>query len=239
MLQYITLVLDQWEKEANQNRPGLSDTRDFQYPPVLPIVFYDGAAPWTAERNFVRRTALNKVFAKYIPSFEYELVDLNAYAEEDLFQFQDVLSLVLLIDKIRTREGLSLLGSLPEGYVETLGLNIPPGMNKLISDVITVLLDRLEVPEEEIAAVTDHIERKEYQTMFDALVENVLADRRMAREEGLAEGIQIGVERTREEDQERAYREKLESARKLKAGGVPVQTIAESLTLSVDAVKSL
>jgi hypothetical protein len=148
MLQYVTLVLDQWEKEANQDRPGLSGTRDFQYPPVLPIVFYDGEAPWTAERNFTGRTALNGVFAKYIPSFEYELVDLNTYGEEDLFRFQDVLSLVLLIDKVRTREGLSLLGSLPEGYVETLGLNIPPGMNKLISDVITVLLDRLKVPEE-------------------------------------------------------------------------------------------
>jgi predicted transposase/invertase (TIGR01784 family) len=108
-------------------------------------------------------------------------------------------------------------------------------MNKLISDVITVLLDRLKVPEEEIAAVTDRIEKKEYQTMFDALVENVLADRSMAQEEGRkegrTEGIQIG--------EEKAYRERLESARKLKAGGVPVQTIAESLTLSVDAVESL
>jgi predicted transposase YdaD len=53
------------------------------------------------------------------------------------------------------------------------------------------------------------------------------------------EGIRIGEEKAWEEDQERAYREKLESARKLKAGGVPVQTIAESLTLSVEAVAAL
>jgi hypothetical protein len=199
MLQYITLVLDQWEKDANRDRPGISETRDFRYPPVLPIVFYDGEASWTAERNFSRRTLLNGVFAKYIPSFEYELVDLNTYKEEDILRFNDVLSLILLIDRVRTPEGLSFLKKLPKGYIEKMSLKIPPGMSKLISDVMTVLLDRLEVPGEEIAAVTDRIERKEYQTMFDVLVKNVLEDRRLAREEGLEEGRTEGRSKSQEE----------------------------------------
>jgi hypothetical protein len=239
MLQYVTLVLDNWEKEVNQKHPGISETKDFRYPPVFPIVFYDGETPWTAERNFRSRTAHNDIFAKYIPSFEYELVNLNTYSREDLLDFKDPLSLVMLIDKIRDPEGIELLNQLSENYFEELALKIPPGMGKLLSDVITALLNRVEAPRGKIAAITDRIEKKEYQTMFEGFVEAVLTERRLGQEEG----IQIGAEKAREEEREkareRAYQEKLESARKLKARGFPADAIAESLDLSLEVVENL
>jgi predicted transposase/invertase (TIGR01784 family) len=232
MLQYITLVLDKYEKEVTRKHPDLISGRDFRYPPVLPIIFYDGASPWTAERNFAFRTAMRDAFAAYIPSFEYELVDLNTYSREDIFRFNDALSLVLLIDKIGTREGLSLLSKLPEGYVEQLALNIPEGMTKLLSDVITVLLDRLAVPKEEIAAVTGHFEKKEYQTMFDALVESVLEDKRLAREEGRNEGRREGWKEGRQE-------EALRAARRMKALGMNFTQIQDVLDLSPEDITKL
>ncbi|MFP3091501.1 hypothetical protein LQZ21_14385, partial [Treponema sp. TIM-1] len=101
----------------------------------------------------------------------------------------------------------------------------------------------------------EHVGKKEYQTMFDALVESVLEDKRLAREEGREEGIQIGTEKGiqigtekgreegrdegREEKQAEAYREKLESARILKGYGVSVEVIAQSLHLTVEEVESL
>jgi hypothetical protein len=91
-------------------------------------------------RNFRDRTALRDVFRKYIPAFEYELVGLNQYRREDLIEFCDALSFIMLIDK----------------------------------------LDRLEVQGKEIGAGTELIEQKEYRTMFDALVESVLEDKRQA-----------------------------------------------------------
>jgi hypothetical protein len=36
LLQYITLVLDKYEKEEEEKRPGISFRKDFHYPPVLP-----------------------------------------------------------------------------------------------------------------------------------------------------------------------------------------------------------
>ena len=36
MLQYICLVLDSWEKEAEKEKPGSTLLKDFKYPPVLP-----------------------------------------------------------------------------------------------------------------------------------------------------------------------------------------------------------
>ncbi|MDR3119926.1 MAG: Rpn family recombination-promoting nuclease/putative transposase, partial [Clostridiales bacterium] len=40
MLQYIMLVLDDYEKEANRAKEHASAAKDFMYPPVLPIVYY-------------------------------------------------------------------------------------------------------------------------------------------------------------------------------------------------------
>jgi hypothetical protein len=80
------------------------------------VIFYDGKDKWTAERNFLNKTELNDVFEKYIPKFEYELVNLNEYSEHDLFKFADALSLVMLIDKISTEEELKLFKELPQDY---------------------------------------------------------------------------------------------------------------------------
>ena len=62
MMQYICLILDDFEKEQTKQQPGCIYRKGFKYPPVLPIVFYDGPETWAAERNFRQRTALNEVW---------------------------------------------------------------------------------------------------------------------------------------------------------------------------------
>jgi hypothetical protein len=109
-------------------------------------------------------------------------------------------------------------------------LNIPEGMGKLVRDVITVLLERLEAAPEEIEAIREYVGKKEDRTMFDAFVASVLEDKRLAREEG----IQIGTEKKQAE----FYRDKLESARMLKGYGVSEEVIARSLNLTVEEVRS-
>ena len=164
MLQYICLVLDAWEKEAEKEKPGSSLLKDFKYPPVLPIIFYDGKGSWTAERNFLNRTNLKEAFEKYIPKFEYEVVNLNDFTEEGIMQFGDALSFILLIDKLRNRKGESLLSQLPADYIEKIRLHIPENMSTLLSEVVRVLLDKSGFKTGEakqIAALTEKGENKE------------------------------------------------------------------------------
>lgn len=189
MLQYMALVLNEYEKEVNQKKPKASYAKDFKYPPVLPIIFYDGPGKWTAARNFYDKTELNAAFEKYIPKFEYELVNLNDYSQTDIAQFGNALSVVMIMDKIRTPDGMSLLKDLPADYAERLKLNIPPSMTQLIADVITLLLKKINVPNDEIDAVSEAIYQRRYQKMF-AFTENydVQETRRIAREEGREEG---------------------------------------------------
>jgi predicted transposase/invertase (TIGR01784 family) len=150
--------------------------------------------------------------------------DLNKYSQEDIVRFNDALSLVMLIDRIHTKDALSLLNKLPERYMEQMVLKIPEDMVKLISDVITVLLTRLEVPKEEIAAVTDQFAKKEYQTMFDALVESVLEDKRLARDEGRNEGRREGA---------------AETALRMKEDGFTPQQIRKYTELSLKDIREI
>ena len=235
MLQYICLVLDAWEKEAEKEDTGASLRKDFKYPPVLPIVFYDGNNAWTAEKNFFERTHLNTIFQKYIPKFEYELVNLKDYSEEEIMEFNDILSIILLVDKIRGDKGKELLKHLPSDYVEKLNLQIPESMRKLLSDVISVFLEKSGVNRQEAEKYAGHIanpERKENRGMFEAAIESIIKGREEAREEGRAEG--------RLEVREEVWEERGEEiARNALVEGFPLETIQRITGLDMETLKNL
>jgi hypothetical protein len=183
MLIYIAYVLNDYIKENDKRYHGemeksgstklkLSTQIDFEYPPVLPIVFYDGADKWTSEVHFANKTKMREAFEKYIPKFEYELVSLNEYSKEDLVKYDNVMSLIMLIDKVRGSEDMSeMFKDLPEDYVGALcdAEKIPEPLLKIISDCIGLLLKRVEVPAEEIEAVAEKIYKRKVNDMFEIL----------------------------------------------------------------------
>ncbi|MDR1531062.1 MAG: Rpn family recombination-promoting nuclease/putative transposase, partial [Clostridiales bacterium] len=124
MLQYITLFYDHYEKEENKKSTGASFRKDFKYPAVLPVVFYDGGGNWTAETNFYNKVENNVVFARYTPSFEYLVVNLADYDEKALTKFGDALSIALIIAKMRWPDFKGLSEKLPEEYWNKVDL--PP-----------------------------------------------------------------------------------------------------------------
>ena len=207
MLQYMTLVLTEYEKEVNKKKKNASHAKGFKFPPVLPIVFYDGIKKWTAATNFIDKVELNEIFHKYIPKFEYELVGLDKYSVEDLALFGDTLSLIMIIDKIRTADGINLLGKLPPDYIERLRLNIPQHLHKLLADVITVLLKKINVPDDEIETVTEQIYDRRIHEMFHIENYDVQETRRIAREEGRQEGRREGRQEGRREGRQEGRQE--------------------------------
>ena len=59
MLRYIVMVLTDYEAEQERLQEGITKTKDFKYPPVIPIIYYEGAENWTAVRNFKERVHLS------------------------------------------------------------------------------------------------------------------------------------------------------------------------------------
>jgi hypothetical protein len=129
------------------------------------------------------------------------------------------------------------------GYMKEMTLKIPENLARLMGDVITVLLNRLEVPAEQIRETTDLVSKKGVNRMFDHVVESYFEGKRLAREEGVQigreEGVLIGTEKGREEEREEAYREKLEIARRLLLKGWGAVETAETVGLDAEAVRRL
>ena len=189
LLRYIVMVLTDYEAEQEKLYKGITKTKDFKYPPILPVVYYEGTESWTAVRSFKDRVHLSDVFGKYIPDFEYLLVPLTSYSNQELIQKNDELSLIMLINKLRSSADFKKLQDIPPEYFENLTQNTPEYLLNLISKIVAVFLYRLNIPKEEVEQFTDLIGRREFGMMFDSFeVYDVQEIRRISRAEGEARG---------------------------------------------------
>lgn len=70
LLRYIVMVLTDYANEQKKLHPGITKTKEFKYPPILPVVYYEGTDSWSASLNFKDRIYLSDILGTYIPSFE-------------------------------------------------------------------------------------------------------------------------------------------------------------------------
>ena len=189
VLRYMVLILTDYAAEQEKQCKGITGTKTFRYPPVLPVVFYDGPGNWTAETNFSSRVYLRDALGEFIPNFRYLTVPLSRYTNQELVDKGDELSLIMLVDKLRSAADFGNLSEIPEEYFENLSRNSPESVLKLIGKIISVLLLRLNVPREEAAEFTDRIERRDFTVLFENFeAYDVQETRRISRAEGKAEG---------------------------------------------------
>jgi predicted transposase/invertase (TIGR01784 family) len=176
--------------------------------------------------NLLGRTHMGDIFEKYIPKFEYELVDLNQHSREDLIKYGNALSLILLIDKIRWAEDIELSASIPQDYLDKLAKNIPEPLLPLISDCVKIFLEHIEAPGEEIERISEIIYSRRLNEMFH-MVDGYSVKK--TREQAKIEA--------REEAEKKAHADKLATAMKLIKRGLDINDIAEDTGLSVAAIK--
>ena len=189
LLRYIVMVLTDYEREEEKRRPGITSTKEFRYPPILPIVYYEGTDRWTAVRNFKKRVYMNDVLGQYIPDFEYIVVPVASYTNGELIEKKDELSLIMLINKLRSSADFKNLKEIPSEYFEELSRKTPRYLLELIGKIIAVFLYRLNVPRGEVERFTDQIRGGEFQMLFDSFeAYDVQETRRVSRAEGREEG---------------------------------------------------
>ena len=237
MLYYMVMILDAYEKEANRQTKGIGRTKGFKYPPILPIIFYNGTGKWTAARTLSGRTEMNDIFAKYIPKFDYELVDLNKYSVTDLVQFENMLSLLMILGKIKKKEDFSIMGKVPEEFFKKIeALNIPEHMQALPRQMMEVLLTKIDVPKEEIEDIVSRIDERGLSEMIAIENYSVRETRREARAEGRAEGKAEG--RAEGKAEGRAEIAKA-AAEYLLSNGSTISDIAAILKITEEEIKVL
>ena len=206
ILRYIVFIWTDYAAQQEKLHKGITKSKSFLYPPILPIVYYEGSSTWSASLNFKNRVFLSDVFGDYIPSFNYLVIPLNQYSKQDLIEKNDELSLIFLINQLQSSSEFHDLKDIPKEYTEHLTEDTPDYLLKIIGKVIAVLLHKLNVPDEEVYEVTDQITRRKFSMMFDNFqAYDVQETRRVSREEGRLEG-RIEGERAGRIEGERAGR---------------------------------
>lgn len=194
LLRYMVMIWTDYEREMEEKKEGITRTKDFKYPPILPIVYFEGTGKWTAVTQFSDRIALADIFEKYLPDFQYEIVRVHDYSNSEIISKGDEFSLIMLINKLKNSEDIRTLKNLPKEYLENLQNHSPQHLLKLIATVVSVFMRRMNVPKDEIADFTDQILDRRFSMLFDSFeAYDVQETRRVSREEGRMEGRSEGM----------------------------------------------
>ena len=139
----------------------------------------------------------------------------------------------MLIDKIKKADNeISLLSKLPQDYLEKIQLEMPAHLRELLSNVITVLLKRVNMPDDEINEITGRIQEKGVEEMFAGWDNyDIQETRRIAKEEGREEGA--------EKERFNAREEKRQMIIGMKNEGFDDVVIAKIIKLPIEEIKEI
>lgn len=213
VFRYMVYIWETYEKEAESIQKGMAKREDFLYPPILPIIYYEGAKSWNVPRDFRSRIREGSIFEKYLPNFEYYLVPLRDYSNEMLMEKKDEISLVMMINKLQTAEDIVNFRQLPGKEIEEILKDSPEHLVNIIANVLRAFLLKMNVPVPETERLTDKVREKKMGELFENMEKmDIQAERRnTALEKQRADEANVRAneaEKQAAEERNRAEKEK-------------------------------
>jgi len=221
---YIMEILRYYYNNADVDE---RDNKDFKFPVVFPIVFYSGPGTWTVPLNFCEMFSDYEIFDKYVPNFEYMLINAKGYDDETLKTFSSkLLGLILKLEKSKNdveffnsiKDNLDAVGSFDSEEKRILNfciklMDTAYGYNK----------------SEDIKQLLDENQTQEVEKMLCDIIENAKAERAELHSQGHSQGRLEG---------------RLENAievvkNMLRRGRSTIQEIAEDTGLELSKVMEL
>lgn len=201
ILRYMVYIWEEYEKECEKKHPGISKTKEFRYPPVLPIIFYDGVRNWTTATQLRERIILSDSLLKYIPDLDCILVQLKDYSNDELMKRKNELSIVMMIEKLQSADDFKVLEQeVNSAYIKNAVEHSPKYLLDIMSQIVEVLLAKLNIPQEEIDDFAGQIKEHNMAELFaNFKAYDVQAARAEAQRLGLEEGRAKGLAEGRAE----------------------------------------
>lgn len=168
ILRYMVMIWTEYEREQDELYSDISKTKDFKYPPILPIVYFEGTGAWSAAKHLSERIALAEVFGEYLPDFRYEVIRIHDYTNDEIISKGNEFSLVMLVNKLKDSEDIRNLKQLPKDYLENLQNKSSDYLLELIATIVSAFMHRLQIEQQEIADLTDMIRERRFSMLFDS-----------------------------------------------------------------------
>ncbi len=131
--------------------------KSFRYPPILPIVYYEGTGRWTAGMQLRDRVLTVEGLEEYIPDFAYHLVGIRDFDNAQLLDKADEMSLIMLLNKIQTAEDLHRMLDAPGELVNRIVNNSPENVLDIILDVVYLLCRKVNIPGDETREILSQL----------------------------------------------------------------------------------
>ena len=183
ILRYMIHIWEDYEKAMEKSYPHISARKGFRYPPVFPIVYYEGAERWTAPCDLADRILCKELLNDYLPHFKYQVIRLHDYSNEELLDRADEISLLMLINKIQTSKDVAAFRSLPAGKVEAILQHTPGHVVDIIADILKAFLLKVNVSPEEAEELTGRVKEKKMAELFEDMEKMDIQEERRRTEE--------------------------------------------------------
>ena len=182
LLKYMALIWDTYGKKQ-RDKQGNPRNKNFKYPPIIPIVYYEGADKWTADLHLQDRIFMSEIFKDYIPDFKYKLVNIHDYTNDKLLSYDDEMSVFMMLNKIQTAEDLN-------EFIHTNSERIAAIMNNTNKAIFDIFLKitwnlymKLNVPPEEAQENLRNVRTEKMGYLFENMEKmDIQAERRNTAE---------------------------------------------------------
>lgn len=182
VLRYMVYIWEDYEKDMERLFPGISSRKDFRYPPILPIVYYEGTKKWTAPADLADKIFCGELLGKYLPHFRYQLIMLHEFSNEELLARKDEISLAMLINKIQTYEDVSAFSDLPQEQIQHILKNTPENILEIMAEILRALLYRIKLPENTVEDTVAKIKERKMGILFENVQMDFEEEKRKADE---------------------------------------------------------
>lgn len=197
MLRYMIHIWEDYEKEMDKKYPHISARKDFRYPPILPIVYYEGKRKWTAPLDLADRILCRELLGDYLPHFKYQMVSLHDYSNEELLARGDEISLAMLINKIDGIEDMEAFRRLPNERMDEILRDTPEYLLEIMEKLLRALLYSMNLEEDETENAVSKIRERKMARLFENVTFDFQEEKRKMREEA-ERAVQLAEQRANE-----------------------------------------
>nr|WP_296477399.1 Rpn family recombination-promoting nuclease/putative transposase [uncultured Acetatifactor sp.] len=124
LLRYMVCIWTEYRREKEAEKEGSTQRKGFRYPIIMPVVYYEGKARWTADMHLRNRIGDSLRRPEWIPDFRYEVIRIHDYSNQELLDREDEMSLIMLINQIPRckQRGINLAALQSSGVFDPRGI---------------------------------------------------------------------------------------------------------------------
>ncbi len=214
LLRYMVCIWTEYRREKEAEKEGSTRRKGFRYPIIMPVVYYEGKAKWTADLHLRNRIGDSLRRPEWIPDFRYEVIRIHDYSNRELLNREDEMSLIMLINKIQDTEDLERFIRIPAEELDRIVRDSPEHVVNVLVSVMESLCFKIDASAEERSQCVRKVRKRKMGYLFENMKKISIQEERRKTEEQRKETEKERKKTEEERKKTEEERKKTEEERK-------------------------